>query len=126
DERPDVSNLSAPISPARLKTEKGALMVALQHPEMVNAKLFDSLSAKAFEHPGYRRIQEAIGQAGGLGAAGPEQSKWAERVLAASDEDLKPYIAQLLVTPLPGIEGTDSDRVARGTGARRLDDGLGH
>src|SRR5699024_7522733 len=60
DERPDVSTLSAPISPARLKTEKGALMVALQHPEMVNAKLFDSLSAKAFEHPGYRRIQEAI------------------------------------------------------------------
>jgi DNA primase len=121
DERPDVSNLSAPISPARLKTEKGALMVALQHPEMVNAKLFDSLSAKAFEHPGYRRIQEAIGQAGGLGAAGPEQSKWAERVLAASDEDLKPYIAQLLVTPLPVIEGTDIERFARGIVARLFD-----
>src|SRR5699024_6654292 len=79
-------------------------------PEMVNAKLFDSLSAKAFEHPGYRRIQAAIGQAGGLAAAGREQTKWADRVLAAGDDDLKPHIAQLLVTPLPVIEGTDIDR----------------
>src|SRR5699024_10387123 len=104
-----------------LKTERGVLMVALQHPEMVNAKLFDSLSAKAFEHPGYRRIQEAIGQAGGLGAAGPEQSKWAELVLAASGEDLKPYIAQLLVTPLPVIEGTDIERFALSIVARLFD-----
>src|SRR5690625_3306120 len=121
DERPDVSNLSAPISPARLKTEKGALMVALQHPEMVNAKLFDSLSAKAFEHPGYRRIQAAIGQAGGLAAAGREQTKWADRVLAAGDDDLKPHIAQLLVTPLPVIEGTGIDRFSRGIVARLFD-----
>ncbi|UZD60934.1 DNA primase [Brevibacterium sp. JSBI002] len=121
DERPDVSNLSAPISPARLKTEKGALMVALQHPEVVNAKLFDSLSAKAFEHPGYRRIQDAIKQAGGLGAAGTAQSKWAERVLDAAAEDLKPYVAQLLVTPLPVIEGDGIDRFARGIVARLFD-----
>ncbi|AZU00980.1 DNA primase [Brevibacterium linens] len=121
EERPDVSNLSAPISPARLKTEKGALMVALQHPEVVNAKLFDSLSAKAFEHPGYRRIQDAIGQAGGLGAAGPAQSKWAERVLDAAAEDLRPYVAQLLVTPLPVIEGDGIDRFARGIVARLFD-----
>ncbi|WP_166824321.1 DNA primase [Brevibacterium limosum] len=121
EERPDVSNLSAPISPARLKTEKGVLMVALQHPEVVNAKLFDSLSAKAFEHPGYRRIQEAVKQAGGLGAAGAVQSKWAERVLEASAEDLKPYVAQLLVTPLPVIEGTGIDRFARGIVARLFD-----
>ena len=121
EERPDVSNLSAPISPARLKTEKGVLMVALQHPEAVNAKLFDSLSAKAFEHPGYRRIQEAVKQAGGLGAAGAVQSKWAERVLEASGEDLKPYVAQLLVTPLPVIEGTGIDRFARGIVARLFD-----
>ena len=121
EERPDVSNLSAPISPARLKTEKGALMVALQHPEVVNAKLFDSLSAKAFEHPGYRRIQDAIRQAGGLGAAGPAQSKWAERVLDAAAEDLKPYVAQLLVTPLPVIEGDGIDRFARGIVARLFD-----
>ncbi|MGC2941434.1 DNA primase [Brevibacterium sp. FAM 24638] len=121
DERPDVSNLSAPISPARLKTEKGALMVALQHPEVVNAKLFDSLSGKAFEHPGYRRIQEAITSAGGLGAAGTTQSNWAERVLEASAEDLKPYVAQLLVTPLPVVEGTGIDRFARGIVARLFD-----
>ncbi|WP_436326309.1 DNA primase [Brevibacterium sp. FAM 27836] len=121
EERPDVSNLSAPISPARLKTEKGVLMVALQHPEAVNAKLFDSLSAKAFEHPGYRRIQEAIKAAGGLGSAGPVQSKWAERVLEASAEDLKPYIAQLIVTPLPIIEGTGIEPFARGIVARLFD-----
>ena len=121
DERPDVSNLSAPISPARLKTEKGALLVALQPPEVVNAKLFDSLSAKAFEHPGYRRIQDAIKQAGGLGAAGTAQSKWAERVLDAAAEDLKPYVAQLLVTPLPVIEGDGIDRFARGIVARLFD-----
>jgi DNA primase len=121
EERPDVSNLSAPISPARLKTEKGVLMVALQHPETVNAKLFDSLSAKAFEHPGYRRIQDAIKAAGGLGQAGSEQAKWAERVLGASAEDLKPYVAQLIVTPLPIIEGTGIDRFARGIVARLFD-----
>jgi DNA primase len=121
DERPDVSNLSAPISPARLKTEKGALMVALQHPEVVNAKLFDSLSAKAFEHPGYRRIQDAIKQAGGLASAGTEQAKWADRVLEVSDEDLKPYVAQLLVSPLPVVEGTGIDRFARGIIARLFD-----
>ncbi|UVI34568.1 DNA primase [Brevibacterium spongiae] len=121
EERPDVSNLSAPISPARLKTEKGVLMVALQHPEAVNAKLFDSLSAKAFEHPGYRRIQDAIKAAGGLGSAGSEQSKWAERVLEASAEDLRPYVAQLIVTPLPIIEDTGIDRFARGIVARLFD-----
>ena len=121
EERPDVSNLSAPINPARLKTEKGALMVALQHPEVVNAKLFDSLSAKAFEHPGYRRIQDAIKQAGGLVAAGAVQAKWAERVLEVAAEDLKPYVAQLLVTPLPVIEGDGIDRFARGIVARLFD-----
>ncbi|WP_210602363.1 DNA primase [Brevibacterium oceani] len=124
DERPDVSNLSAPISPTRLKTEKGALMVALQHPEAVNAKLFDSLSSKAFEHPGYRRIQDAIKQAGGLTSAGAEQSKWAERVLEASDDELKPYVAQLLVSPLPIIEGTETSRFARGIVARLFDHDL--
>ncbi|MGO2861284.1 MAG: DNA primase [Brevibacterium sp.] len=121
EERPDVSNLSAPISPARLKTEKGALMVALQHPELVNAKLFDSLSAKAFEHPGYRRIQETLKRAGGLKTAGTGTTRWAERVLEVSDDDLKPYITQLLVTPLPLAEDTGADRFARGIVARLFD-----
>ncbi|GAA1540397.1 DNA primase [Brevibacterium picturae] len=121
DERPDVSNLSAPISPARLKTEKGALMVALQHPEFVNAKLFDSLSARAFEHPGYRRIQAAIKAAGGLKSAGSDTTRWAESVLAASDEDLRPYVTQLLVTPLPVADGVSADGFARGIVARLFD-----
>ncbi|RBP63963.1 DNA primase [Brevibacterium sanguinis] len=121
DERPDVSNLSAPISPARLKTEKGALMVALQHPEFVNAKLFDSLSARAFEHPGLRRIQAAIQEAGGLRSAGGEQSRWTEAVLAVSPEDLRPYVTQLLVTPLPIAEGVSAERFAQGIVARLFD-----
>lgn len=128
DERPDVSNLSAPISPARLKTEKGALMVALQHPEFVNAKLFDSLSARAFEHPGYRRIQSAIKAAGGLKSAGgvnsvgsADATRWAEAVLAASDEDLRPYVMQLLVSPLPVADGVSAEGFARGIVARLFD-----
>lgn len=128
DERPDVSNLSAPISPARLKTEKGALMVAVQHPEFVNAKLFDSLSARAFEHPGYRRIQSAIKAAGGLKSAGgpkaagtADATRWAEAVLAASDEDLRPYVTQLLVTPLPVADGVSAEGFARGIVARLFD-----
>ncbi|MDN6530073.1 MAG: DNA primase, partial [Brevibacterium sp.] len=121
DERPDVSNLSAPISPARLKTEKGALMVALQHPEFVNAKLFDSLSARAFEHPGYRRIQSAGKAAGGLKSAGSVTTRWAEAVLAASDEDLRPYVTQLLVTPLPVADGVSAEGFARGIVARLFD-----
>lgn len=121
DERPDVSNLSAPISPARLKTEKGALMVALQHPEFVNAKLFDSLSARAFEHPGYRRIQSAVKAAGGLKSAGAVTTRWAEAVLAASDEDLRPYVTQLLVTPLPVADGVSAEGFARGIVARLFD-----
>ncbi|GAA1866591.1 DNA primase [Brevibacterium marinum] len=121
DERPDVSNLSAPISPARLKTEKGALMVALQHPELVNAKLFDSLSARAFEHPGYRRIQSAVKAAGGLKAAGADATRWAEAVLASGSEDLRPYITQLLVTPLPVADGDGAEGFARGIVARLFD-----
>ncbi|WP_309130058.1 DNA primase [Brevibacterium sp.] len=121
DERPDVSNLSAPISPARLKTEKGVLMVALQHPEYVNGKLFDSLSAKAFEHPGYRRIQAAMKQAGGLQAGGGDQGRWAEKVLEASAEDLRPYVTQLLVSPLPVAEGVSAERFAQGIVARLFD-----
>lgn len=121
DERPDVSNLSAPISPARLKTEKGVLMVALQHPEFVNAKLFDSLSERAFEHPGYRRIQAALKTAGGLKSAPGDTARWAETVLSASDEDLRPYITQLLVTPLPVAEGVSADKFARGIVARLFD-----
>lgn len=122
DERPDVSNLSAPISPARLKTEKGALMVALQHPEFVNAKLFDSLSARAFEHPGYRRIQSAVKAAGGLKSAGAaDATRWAEAVLAASGEDLRPYVTQLLVTPLPVADGVSAEGFARGIVARLFD-----
>ena len=121
DERPDVSNLSAPISPARLKTEKGALMVALQHPEFVNAKLFDSLSARAFEHPGYRRIQSAVQSAGGLKSAGGDTTRWAEAVLAASGEDLRPYVTQLLVSPLPVAGGVSAEGFARGIVARLFD-----
>ena len=121
DERPDVSNLSAPISPARLKTEKGALMVALQHPEFVNAKLFDSLSGRAFEHPGYRQIQAALKTAGGLKTAAGDTPRWVETVLSSSDEDLRPYITQLLVTPLPVAEGVSAEKFARGIVARLFD-----
>ncbi|WP_350268906.1 DNA primase [Brevibacterium sp. CBA3109] len=122
DERPDVSNLSAPISPARLKTEKGALMVALQHPEFVNAKLFDSLSGRAFEHPGYRRIQSALKAAGGVKAAGTvDATRWVEAVLDASAEDLRPYVTQLLVTPLPVADGVSAEGFARGIVARLFD-----
>lgn len=122
DERPDVSNLSAPISPARLKTEKGALMVALQHPEFVNAKLFDSLSARAFEHPGYRRIQSAVKAAGGLKSVGSaDATRWADAVLDASAEDLRPYVTQLLVTPLPVADGVSAEGFARGIVARLFD-----
>ena len=103
-------------------------MVALQHPEFVNAKLFDSLSARAFEHPGYRRIQSAVKAAGGLKAAGGVKSagsadatRWAEAVLAASDEDLRPYVMQLLVSPLPVADGVSAEGFARGIVARLFD-----
>ncbi|WP_119296202.1 DNA primase [Brevibacterium casei] len=121
DERPDVSNLSAPITPTRLKTEKGALMVALQHPEFVNAKLFDSLSAHAFEHPGYRRVQAVLSAAGGLRAGAADPGRWVETVMDASDEDLKPGIAQLLVTPLPVSEGMGAEKFAQGIVAKLFD-----
>lgn len=121
DERPDVSNLSAPISPTRLKTEKGALMVALQHPEFVNAKLFDSLSANAFEHPGYRRVQAVISAAGGLRTGAGDPGHWIETVMGAADEELKPAIAQLLVTPLPVSEGVSAEKFAQGIVAKLFD-----
>lgn len=42
-------------------------------------------------------------------------------MLDAAAEDLKPYVAQLLVTPLPVIEGDGIDRFARGIVARLFD-----
>lgn len=121
DERPDVSNLSAPITPARLAVEKGTLMVALQSPGIVNAKLFDSLSPRAFEHPGYRRIQAALKRIGGLTQAGSEPGKWVESVLAACEDDLKPLVTQLLVTPIPVSPGTGGERYAHAVVARLFD-----
>ncbi|MCM1012609.1 MULTISPECIES: DNA primase [unclassified Brevibacterium] len=121
DERPDVSDLSAPITPTRLKTEKGALMVALQHPEFVNAKLFDSLSEKAFEHPGHRRIQAALKQAGGLRAAAAAPGRWTETVMEAAGDELGPDVARLLVTPLPVSEGVSAEKFAQGIVAKLFD-----
>ncbi len=121
DERPDVSDLSAPITPTRLKTEKGALMVALQHPEFVNAKLFDSLSEKAFDHPGHRQIQAAFKQAGGLRAAAAAPGRWAETVMEAAGDDLRPDVARLLVTPLPVSEGVSAEKFAQGIVAKLFD-----
>ncbi|SII85724.1 DNA primase [Mycobacteroides abscessus subsp. abscessus] len=96
-------------------------MVALQHPEFVNAKLFDSLSAHAFEHPGYRRVQAVLSAAGGLRAGAADPGRWVETVMDASDEDLKPGIAQLLVTPLPVSEGMGAEKFAQGIVAKLFD-----
>ena len=81
--------------------ERQALEVALQLPDKVDAGMFDSLGADAFQVPMYRAVHEAIRAAGGLGAR-PEggAARWVESVRAAAAEVAEPAVTELAVAPL--------------------------
>jgi len=81
--------------------ERQALEVALQLPDKVDAGMFDSLGADAFQVPMYRAVHEAIRAAGGLGAR-PDggAARWVESVREAAAEAAEPAVTELAVAPL--------------------------
>ncbi|WP_349828515.1 DNA primase [Brevibacterium litoralis] len=110
-----------PLDPTRLKIERGALMVALQEPTYVNAKLFDNLNGKVFSDPAYREVHQAMKDAGGVRTGLADPSSWPEKVLAAADERIRGLVGELTVQPLPAVDGEGVERYSRAIIARLFD-----
>lgn len=110
-----------PVDATGFKVERGALQVALQQPNFVNAKLFDALNGKVFADPAHRAIHQAMKDAGGIHAAIADPSGWPEKVLEAADPRARRLVGELAVRPLPAADAAGIERYSRGIVARLFD-----
>jgi len=62
---------------------------------------FDALGEDAFMAPVHRAVHLAVRAAGGLAAAGQPAGAWLEAVSAAVPDEVRPYVTDLAVAPLP-------------------------
>ena len=120
--RPDGPDRADPV--ARL--ERGALEAVLQHPGVVDAAVFDSLSADAFSLPAFRAVHEAIRAAGGLAvlASAGGDSGWLERVREEAAAPVAGLVTELAVTPLPEDRPEALEDYVRGVVGGLVDLGL--
>lgn len=110
-----------PTQSAGYRVERGALMVALQYPQYVNAKLFDALNGKVFDDPRHRAIHEAMKQAGGVRSGAEDPARWADAVREATPHELVPLVSELTMAPLPATNADGIERYSRGIVARLFD-----
>lgn len=112
---------SDPVASAAYRVERGALMVALQYPQYVNAKLFDVLNGKVFDDPRHRAIHEAMKAAGGVRTGAQDVARWPDLVKEAAPDELAPLVSELAVAPLPANSDQGIERYSRGIVARLFD-----
>ncbi|MBB4137019.1 DNA primase [Gordonia humi] len=92
----------------RLWAQREALKSALQYPAVAGT-VFDSLPGECFSDPSYRRLREAIAEAGGA-ASGLGGATWVEAVIGAVDDDaFSPLVTELAVEPMP----VEDDKIPR-------------
>lgn len=116
-----VEQAKRPSDPTSHRVERGALEVALQHPEFVNAKLFDQLSAKAFDDPAHQAIHQAMREAGGVRVGAGDPQAWPEVVRTRVAAPYQSLVGELAVAPLPTTDRGGVQRYSRGIVARLFD-----
>ena len=114
----------SPADATALRVERGALQVALQRPEFVNARLFDALSPDTFRDPRLRAVHRAMVSCGGISRAIAVGPAWPEAVMQSAGEDLRPLVGELAVSPLPAQGEDGVERYARGIVARLFDNDM--
>lgn len=83
------------------RLERQALEVVLQFPGAAASAGFDDVPSDAFTTPAYRAVHDAIGAAGGVGAATEAGGSWAEAVREAAPAAVAGLVTELAVAPLP-------------------------
>ncbi|WP_029089046.1 DNA primase [Brevibacterium album] len=111
--------------PAAVRIERGALQVALQQPQFVNATLFDGLNGEVFTHPDLRRVHAHMRAAGGVRTGLADPGAWPEKVMAAAasagEDRVRSLIGGLAVEPLPAADAGEVERYSRAIIARLFD-----
>lgn len=111
--------------PVAVRIERGALQVALQQPQFVNATLFDGLNGEVFTHPDLRNVHAYMQKSGGIRAGLTDPSAWPERVMETAaglgDDRVRSLVGALAVEPLPAEDAVGVERYSRGIIARLFD-----
>jgi DNA primase len=89
--------------------ERQLLQCVLQSPWVLDAPEFDALGDDAFRAPVHRAVHLAVRALGGLAAAG---NGWVELVATQVSEQVRPYVTDLAVAPLPVATDDDLTRLA--------------
>lgn len=116
--RPDGPDRADPV--ARL--QRNVLEAVLQHPNKVDAAVFDALPDDAFTVPALRAVHEAIRAAGGVVAVrGTTDAAWLERVREEAAGPVGAVVTELAVTPLPEDRPAAIEEYVRGVVAGLVD-----
>ena len=84
-----------------VSAERQLLQAVLQFPSLVDPAGFESIASGSFSAPAHRGVHDAIQAAGGIGAAGGGDSRWADRVSEAAALTVRPLVSELAVAPVP-------------------------
>ncbi|MCL1897531.1 MAG: DNA primase [Micrococcales bacterium] len=93
----------AGIADSLLRGEYYAIAAVLQHPELA-PPVFDQLSNTDLHTPTLQVIHDAIVASGGVAAGAAEPKAWIARVGHEAAPQVRPFISQLAVEPLPVVE----------------------
>ena len=91
--------------------ERQLLQCVLQAPHVLEPHEFDALGDDAFTAPAHRAVHQAVRSAGGLAGADQNPGGWLEAVSAAVPDEVRPYVTDLAVAPLPVVDDQDLTRL---------------
>ncbi len=107
EQAPEPASVAGPAMPMPdprdpvARTERMALVVALQYPQHVPA-VFDELGENAFAIPAWRAVHAAVRAAGGVAAGrGVSGAHWVGAVQEQAGDLVGPLVDELAVAPLP-------------------------
>ena len=110
------------------QTERTALEVVLQHPQLVPAE-FDDLAGDAFSAPAYRAVHEAVRAAGGMAVARPladggDATAWVGAVIEEAASPVQGLVTELAVAPIPEDRASALPEYVRGVVIRLVELGF--
>ena len=80
------------------RMERESLEVVLQQPGMLTGEQWQAFYAARFVHPAHAAVHDAVR---GAGAAGATPSQWVEAIRQQVPEELRAFVSELAVMPLP-------------------------
>jgi len=84
--------------------ERQLLQCVLQAPHVLEPHEFDALGDDAFTAVAHRAVHQAVRAAGGLAGADRPAGDWLEAVSVAVPDEVRPYVTDLAVAPLPVVD----------------------